>query len=472
MSPSIGMNLLATMLRSKGHDVTVLDPLMLALRKASSGLALQHLLTETIETKHIRLVGISAVLQTRIMGLAIARLVKALDPTITVVLGGAVVPLLGHMIFKHWGPAFDCLVFGEGEHTLPQIVSRLEKGRSLNGIPGVGLPASGTPTCMSMVSVRAPVHNLDRVPHPDYSDYIPLMPNRRLSTVSILSSRGCPYNCAFCGSRAMWGGVRYRSPKDVVNEIRELRDKYYTEEIRFHDDTFGGNRIQTSAILHKLATANLGVRLYAHSRVDVVTSNFLALFRKAGGEYIYYGLESGSARMRKLLGKASSDEKVIEICQMTKKAGLQFGFFLLLGYPTETVRDLKKTYALLQQVKPDDIACSILKIQPGTRLYPRALSMGIIKDADWVTKEDEYFTFVSPRRRELLLGVQILFYELFSHAPLKSASEKNNDLIHFSGDAQKMCELRDKAAKWLGIEITKRNRKASVSGRDVVHPTK
>lgn len=427
--PSLGLNLLATVLNKEAHSAYVFDSLMEALVNRVSGYSFFEAIKRIIIGKQIQVVGISTLLQTRFKAIEIAEFVKSLDDSIRVILGGPGASLLATQFLEHFGELFDVVVIGEGEETLLELIDGIEHGRDLAEIKGVAYPNPNNPKQILFSEPRKYVEDLDKIPFPDYSHYLKYLPKRKLKTVCLLLSRGCPYNCSFCGSRTMWRQVRYRSAGNVVEEIRHLYEKYGVENIRIHDDTFGVNRIQTRRVLEKIIESGIGLKLYAHSRIDVIDKEILNLFKHAGGKSIYYGIESGSTRIRRLMGKHFKNEEILEICKITKAFGIKLGVFLMFGYPTETKSNIKQTFELVKKIDPDDIYCSITKVQPGTQLYQLALDRKIISDDMWMKEDREYFTFLSKEEEEIIKGYEIIFYENFLKEPIRSTFEKNNDLL-------------------------------------------
>jgi len=247
----------------------------------------------------------------------------------------------------------------------------------------------------------------------------------------------------------MWGNVRYRSPESVIKEIKYQHSTCGVEEIRFHDDTFGMHEQQTLDILEGVKKLGLNLRIYAHSRVDIMSDSILRLFKDAGGVSLYYGIESGSEMIRGLMGKRCTNKEIIEVCNATKKMGIGLGVFLMFGYPGETKEDVYDTYKLCEEVEPDDVYCAVTKIQPGTGLYQYAIDNGLITDDIWLRDRQEYYTFARDKELDIAKGLQILFYERFSRQPLRSAFEKNNDLDDVLDDPMKMGHLKELASRYL-----------------------
>jgi len=448
--PSVGLNLLATILNQKGHPTHVVDSFMEVLIYENSELDLLKIMEQKIIEKQIQIVGISTVLQTRFKAIGIAKFVKSINSSIKVVLGGPGASLLVSKLSKHFGECIDVVAMREGEETLPELIEAITRGAVLSKVKGIAYKNPENPKEILLSQPREPIQNLDKIPFPDYSHYLKYLPQGQLKTASVLTSRGCPFNCSYCGTRAMWGGVRYRSPSNVIEEIVCLHKNYGVENLRIHDDTFGVNKSQTVEILENIIKLRIKIKLYAHSRVDIVDKEILTLFKRAGGASIYYGMESGSPRIRELMGRNTTNDQILKACAMTKELGIKLGLFLMFGYPTETPLNVKQTYELVKAIDPDDVYCAVTKVQPGTQLYQVALGRKIVSDDIWVKEDKEYYTFLSEEDEEIIKGYEIIFYENFSKKLLRSAFEKNNDLLEAFENPKTYSLLKEKAMNVLG----------------------
>jgi len=440
MFPSIGLNLLLAILKQRAHSVYILDPLMSSLIYRTSKLSIHDSIKQIITEKKIQVVGISTLLQTRFKAIEIAKLVKSFDSNIKVILGGPGASLLTKQFLECFGEFIDFVVIGEGEITLPALIGAIENNQSLKEINGIAYQDHEVSKQIYFSSPREHILDLDSIPFPDYSHYLKYLPKRKLATASILLSRGCEYNCSFCGTKAMWKDIRYRSVDNIIDEIKQLSEKYGVEYLRIHDDIFGINKTQTQKVLEEIIKSKIKLKLYAHSRVGVMDKEILKLFKYTGGESIYYGIESGSLRIRNLMCKDFTNEEAIDICNATKNLGIKLGVFLMFGYPTETISDIRQTYKLLELIEPDEIYTSTVKIQPGTKIYKYALDKKIISDDMWLADKREYFTFLNKEDEAIIKGYEILFHRRFSKCQIRTAFEKNNDLIYFRKD-KRICSL-------------------------------
>jgi len=155
--------------------------------------------------------------------------------------------------------------------------------------------------------------DLDSIPFParrlPFDRYTVL--NERAIIGSIITSRGCPFNCIFCSSSLFYGRLyRARSPKNVVDEVEDLVQKYGLKYVEFIDDTMTVNKGRAESIARKIIKRRLDVSWGFGSRVDLVNEDMLRLFKRAGCGVFYMGIESGSDRIIKALKKGITLDQV------------------------------------------------------------------------------------------------------------------------------------------------------------------
>jgi radical SAM superfamily enzyme YgiQ (UPF0313 family) len=341
-------------------------------------------------------------------------------------MGGPYASLMYEQILNHYNDIVDYVVRGEGENTFVQLVNAIENGTIYPDIRGVSFFKDGK---VHLTPISPRIQNIEQIPFPDYSYHATLSPDKKLPTLGLVSSRGCPYSCKFCGSHAFWGtNMKYISPKHVVDQLEYFQDRYGTETFKFHDDTFTVPGKRAISIFKEISERGIKASFYIHTMIEKVDREFLEVYKNAGGKSIYYGLETGSKRIREKMGKSFVEfDSFLETVKIMKELNLFTGVFILLGYPEETIEDIYDTYKLLKEIDPDDIYISSTKIQPKTDLYEKAIKMGIHKEEDWLNEDIEYFTFVKGKDRELIDGFILLFDELYRKKCVRTEFEINNE---------------------------------------------
>ena len=271
---------------------------------------------------------------------------------------------------------FDAVVKGEGEMTVPKLVSALEKGAGTGAIPGLVFRKG--PMVVS-TGDREKVRDLDSIPFPlrrlaDIEAYRKAWKGKHgFFAMNVMASRGCPFNCEFC-SRPIFGrSHRARSVGNVMEEIGEVVERYRPERIRFSDDILPLNRKWTLELCRAVQDSGLDIGLECLARMDLMDRELLARMARAGFRKLYYGVESGSQRVLDAMGKGTTVEDIRRVARLTKVAGIEQHWFIMLGYPGERQADVERTLALMAECVPEQFSTTMASPMKGTPLYARAI---------------------------------------------------------------------------------------------------
>lgn len=317
--------------------------------------------------------GISQYTHNRFEAFRLAALAKKADPACLTLLGGPHATHTFESILQQHPPV-DAVVLGEGEETILEIARTLARGeRSLAGIPGVAVREGGK----VVHSLRPPLQGLDDLPVPalHFGDALGCDLRRQLEFV--ITSRGCPASCRFCSSPRFWGtSLRLRSPRAMVDEIRFIRDRYGLLSFSLRDDTFTARADRVIEFCRLLLSERLHILWSCQSRVNCVDGEMLLWMRRAGCEYVQYGVESGSERILALLGKRITPEQVRRAAAATRRSGMDLSIYLITGVPGEDEEDLRATLQLIEEIRPHDGHVAPLAYYPGTALFAEAVSQG------------------------------------------------------------------------------------------------
>ncbi|MFW9990251.1 MAG: B12-binding domain-containing radical SAM protein, partial [Candidatus Odinarchaeota archaeon] len=231
-------------------------------------------------------------------------------------------------------------------------------------------------------------------------DKISLDVKRNKGTIGIVSSRGCPYNCQFCSSTLFWGlKWRFRSPKNVVDEIDFYYKKFGFRYFTFRDDSFNVIPKRGIEICKEIIKRNLKIRFNITTRVDSVTDESVVWLKRAGCDFAAFGIESGSKKIRKTINKNLSLQSIIKGINIYKKNKVPTRLLLMVGNPGESNETIKKTITLLKIIKPKDFSVSLTMVFPGTQLYELAKAQQFIDDNYWLTKKPPpYYTYENSLR--------------------------------------------------------------------------
>jgi anaerobic magnesium-protoporphyrin IX monomethyl ester cyclase len=347
-------------------------------------------------------------------------------PSVFLVLGGPHASFYPIHVFAK--TAAKAVVVGEGEQTFQELLKAFEENRSLEEIPGLVLRESGSE--MKDFQKRELIADLDSVPLPYYQGFnhfsfsryagFPLLPK---PTAAIISSRGCVYNCAYCGSTAFWGRQwRYRSAANILNEIEWLRETYHIRSIYFFDDNFTVNRKRVSTVCDELINRNWNLSWSCCSHVKTVDRELLGLMKRSGCVSIDFGVESGSNRILAAIRKQQTAMDIERTFSMVHAAGIKPRAYLMVGNPGEDESTIDETIEMMGVIKPwSSIGATILWLLPGTTIYADAIRNGYIKDDYWLENGDIPYNLQEYSYRELYLLRKRLMYGIAKGKSTKTA---------------------------------------------------
>ncbi len=299
---------------------------------------------------------------------------------------------------------FDFVVIGEGELALEALIKRLSCGKERERL------------------IRSPyIKILDSLPFPERNlinlkDYGYEIDDNKATT--IITSRGCPFNCAFC-SKDVWSGrVRYHSPNYVIAEINEIISKFGFRHLLFLDDVLTLDKQRLFDICSGMKDLNVKWRCYA--RPDSTTKEMLFAMKEAGCVEIGFGLESASQKILNSVDKKLKVENATRFVRDCKEAGIAVNVFIMIGLPGETHESVQDTKKWIEENRPEKFGFNIYAPFVGTEIFNHRDKYDIkiypMPDEDsWVKgRLNEYKSFVSTKglgRQEILR----LFNELFAY---------------------------------------------------------
>ncbi|MEJ2241118.1 MAG: radical SAM protein, partial [Candidatus Bathyarchaeota archaeon] len=322
----------------------------------------------------------------------VADIVKEIDPSILTVVGGPHVTVVPIDFLKE-AKNVDVVVIGEGEYTMLDIIKFFEGNKKLKDIQGIAFRKGNK---LVLNSTRPFNTNLDQLPYPAYNllDMEKYLNPKKIEyrsfqnrAVSMITSRGCPFNCSFCSVHLHMGkAFRAHSVDYVVNHIEYLVNKYRVKTIYFEDDNLTFDIKRFEAICDKIIAKDIKFQWETPNgvRADYLTLELLKKMKKTGCQSVFVGIESGDQQvLDNIIGKNLRLKNVIKFAKMTKKIGLRTGAFYIIGFPGETKETMTKTveFALMLKRKYD-VGMHLLFATPsyGTRLYEKCKQNGYIRD--------------------------------------------------------------------------------------------
>jgi len=349
---------LAAYLEEKGHSVKIIDV-------SAEGMILPDIL-RIIDDKKPKVVGISSMTASIASSVTLAKLLKErYKDNALIGLGG--VHLCCDPTFLDRFPVFDFGVIGEGEKTLEDIVRRAKAGEKIRGL-----------------FKGEPAQNLDELPFPARHLINPKIYLRdeqmkfEMPAAGILGSRGCPYRCSFCCIPAIGHKVRLRSPKNIVDEMASVYEQC-RGSYSFIDDCLTLNRNHTLAFCQEIIDRKMKVRWIGATRASALDEEVVKALKKAGCTDVYLGVESGNERIRnEIIKKKVTDEQIAKAVYLCRKHRILTNLYLMVGFPTETKREMMDTVNIGSRVKADIVGIHITVPLPGAEIFNYAVQNKMI----------------------------------------------------------------------------------------------
>lgn len=303
----------------------------------------------------------------------IARIVKENNPNAKVVVGGPHPTALGVGVLED-EPNFDIVVMREGEFAMLEMV----QGKSLKGIEGIIFRKNFE---IIRNKSRRLIADLDILPEPNreilkINHYTRKVYGGRAT--SLITSRGCPFNCAFCCKDTFGSRIRFQSIKRMINEIKHVIEEYNIRHFLFYDDTFVLNRKRLYPICKELAKLNIIFRCNGNVRYNTY-EDYKMLYR-AGCREIAFGIESGSQKILNIINKGVTVEQNRHAIIDAKKAGLLVKAYLMIGNPGESRKTVEETKKFIATSDPDQFTLFTFVPLPGCDIwkYPDKYKIKII----------------------------------------------------------------------------------------------
>jgi anaerobic magnesium-protoporphyrin IX monomethyl ester cyclase len=383
----LGIAYLGAVAEKAGHEVTVIDCQAEKLDYAGFHSRLSQVTSDVI--------GVTATTLLYKSAMRLVDIAKEVQPEAVTVLGGSHGTFWDENALKEY-PSLDAVVRREGEQTFMELLDKLHSKASLNGVLGVTFRANDGSIVRN--EDRGFLEDLDSLPFPAHH-LLPLESLKRMGKIlfPLITSRGCVYWCDFCSTVRMFGrGYRMRSPKNVVDEMQLVHDKYGVEQVTFYDDAFTVNRERVVKICEELHARKLHMTWDCGTRVDMVDRELLQTMRGAGCIAVWLGVESGSDAM---LGKMNKRIKLDQTRRAFKTAndvGLMTIVNTVLGFPGETEATAWDTIRFVKELNPDDVGFYVATPYPGTPMYEQVKREGWLRVTDFNKYDTAGATFETP----------------------------------------------------------------------------
>jgi len=373
---SLGLASIAGVLEARGHEVHIFNGDLYTtqgcggestLSRTMPSLQDEHpaylRLRKVLRQTRPEAVGITSMTAEYPSACTVARIVREECDEVPIVIGGVHPTLIPEEVIAH--DLFDYVVIGEGEETATALFDVLGSGGNPGTVAGIGYRHAGS---VVRTEERPLIENLDAIPLPSYRGLIDRLDHKTADLGGVITSRGCPYLCLYCASKALWTRrVRFRSIERVLEEISGL----YQDGVRLfrlHDDTFTIKEDRVRVFCDGMKSFP-GVRWSCDTRVDLLGDSLAVHMRAAGCYQVNLGIESGSERIRSLFAKNVDVARARQLVHTLQRYGIRVTAYFMAGFPTETGPELDATIALARMLSPDNPLFSVFTPYPGTELW-------------------------------------------------------------------------------------------------------
>ncbi len=410
----LGIAYIASFLRTYGnHDVRMYEPEAQNLTYAD--------ITEFIKTYSPDFVGITCSTPNFSRAIELAKICRKHSGA-KIVLGGVHASAVPEFIIENFSAMIDYVVVGEGEKTMLELIDACMNNKHIEEVKGVVFRNGDR---IVQTEHRPYIEDMDSIPYPA-RDLIPqnlFRPNlhnaRYRNSLTILTSRGCPFNCSFCAARIV-SGKKYRmhSAEYVLEEMQMLRKDYKARQLIITDDTFTLNHNRLEKICRGMINKKLNLEWFCFSQVNTVNREILKLMKRAGCFSIGFGVESSEKDILKKMGKNIRPEQAVETVREANNIGLKTQAFYVFGTPGETREQMENTISFSRKVGSTLAFFNMLVPYPGTKDFEHFFSSIPLEKIEWknfVAIGEECVlsgdSDISPKGIERLLGkANVLYY--------------------------------------------------------------
>ena len=381
-APPLGMLYIATYLRENGVDVSIID-------EAAQGYSLKGTV-DWMKKENPDMLGFSTLSSSCRKAALIAEKVKQENPNIITVFGNFFATFNAERILKKY-PFVDVIVRGEGEQTSLELARCLEKNGDLKKVLGINFRNNG-----QIISTpdRPLIKDVDSLPFPDREMLDVEYHNTTAGVVvapkkfsGFLSSRGCVFQCRFCGCRRLARNLwRSRSVDNIMEELHLLSSQGY-KQFLFVDDNFTLNPKRVIKLCQRLKKEKVDIEFFAEGRVDNCPQNMLQEMVRANCRMIYFGIENATQRILDYYDKRTNPEQAEDASKKARKAGIDvIVASFILGAPNETRKEIQNTLNFAQKIRVDIPQFNILATFPGTDIWEELKMQGLVdEEKHWET---------------------------------------------------------------------------------------
>lgn len=442
IEPPVLGGLVAGFIQEKGYSVKIID-------MEVEGLELEEIADEIIKYNpllvNIVVAGANPSASSTPLMVVTGGILKALKkkaPDIKTILTGIHPSALPEKTLRE--EKTDFIVQGESFYTILQVLEILKLGKKVENYQIQGLwylkdnkvVANGWGRLVENLN-ELPFVAWDLLPMDKYRahdwhcfDHI----NQKQPYAAIYTSLGCPYNCTYCNVRTLYNGkpgIRFRSPKRVVEEIDFLVKNYKVKNIKFLDELFAINEERVNQICDLIIKRGYDLNIWAYARINTVNEKMLEKMKKAGINWLCYGIESGSQKVRTGVSKLGFGQDLIrKVIKMTRDSNIYIHGNFVFGLPDDDFQTMRETLDMAKELNCEYVNFYAAMAYPGSRLYEEALKSDLEFPKSWLGYA-QFNEETLPLNTKYLSGKEVLrfrdkaFKEYYSNPEyLKMIKEK------------------------------------------------
>lgn len=416
VAPPLGLMYIASLLEQDGHSVRIVDARLNRFNVNQTVRAVKE------EASLPLLIGLYVnTLNQKVCRDLVSGFRQAFSEAV-IAAGGPVPTAIPERTLDDISP--DYIVRGEGEFALRELVRQIKEDarEPIRNIAGVAPRDRSVP----LTTRTARITNLDDLPHPAYHL---LQDLRRYSSsgrgrpfATVITSRGCQYNCDFCSKDVFGQVVTRRGVPDIISEIDELTARYGIKQVDFVDDNLAHNRKFFEMLLDGLLERNYKIwfNLTSGIRAEILDQKLLNKMRKARFYSLAFGIESADQNLLNMHNKHMNINLMEEKIALAKGAGFFVHGFFIIGLPEETEDSFNKTLAFIKKTRIDMAAFCIAVPFPGTEMLQAVKQRGrLLFDVEGGLDEGFYggrcfFSYPSLDPKDVIRRYKTAYREFFT----------------------------------------------------------
>ncbi len=383
----------------------------------------------------------------RVESYRVLKKAKELRPEMKIIAGGVHASIYPGQVLANF--PVDCVVIGEGEVTIVELLETLSDGQDPSGVKGIAYKKDGH---VVITDERPLIDDLDSLPFPRHELF--MTPEREMAC--ILTTRGCPFKCSFCCLHTISKRkFRKRSAKNAVDEVEYIVNTFKNiKTIQIADDTFTLDLQRAMDFCREIVRRKIKIQFWCSARIKPASVELFKLMEEAGFKSIGFGLETGSAKLLKSIHKSITREDVIETFKMLKCINISISTYLMVGFPGENKETVAETIDLikkLQKIKYFEVGgAARLWVYPNTEVYEQLRDAGMIDDSFWLTDKDvPYFTLEHTEEEMERMGTNIT---MACRPKRQWAKLLLSECLHPTSFARKFMPRLRKLKNWLILD--------------------